>query len=312
MLSLLALALAASPAAFVPPPAEQVRLYSATPLKAQALEGKSLRELSILRNTVYARYGWDGYRKPWLRDYFHSQTWFRPNPQFSYRLLGPADKANVHAIGLREQGFTSGQLKQMRDDLLARRGQLRNDIYRWRLPDGREVQQCTQPRGGAKELGCSPTECLDGRSRDCQYLGQKGYQPDPNFTEAKLSAQDKIELGLISRGMGEFALDEDQREKREQSLDALLKVADLRQLSLRDLRILRNTIYARRGRAFKSQALQRHFTGLDWYAVDPSYTEAKLTPTDRRNVALVKSVEDEFGGPLSDEDWLTEPAVDGA
>ena len=33
---------------------------------------------------------------------------------------------------------------------------------------------------------------------------------------------------------------------------------------------------------------------------------------DNRNIALIRSVENEFGGPLSDEDWLTEPATDGA
>src|SRR4051794_17011842 len=53
--------------------------------EGQLLEKKTLRELSILRNTIYARYGWDGYRKPWLRDYFHTQPWFKPNPKFSYK-----------------------------------------------------------------------------------------------------------------------------------------------------------------------------------------------------------------------------------
>src|SRR4029079_14570377 len=53
---------------------------------------KSLRELSILRNTIYARYGWDGYRKPWLKAWFHSQPWFKPNPKFSYKLLSEADR----------------------------------------------------------------------------------------------------------------------------------------------------------------------------------------------------------------------------
>src|SRR5215831_13322818 len=55
--------------------------------KGDLLEHKSLRQLSVLRNTIYARYGWDGYRKPWLRDYFHGQPWFRGNPKFSYKQL---------------------------------------------------------------------------------------------------------------------------------------------------------------------------------------------------------------------------------
>ena len=53
-----------------------------------------------------------------------------------------------------------------------------------------------------------------------------------------------MELGLIDRGMGSFALDEESRGKSESGLDRMLKLEELRQLSLRDLRLLRNTIYA--------------------------------------------------------------------
>jgi len=72
---------------YTPAPADKVPNYFAQPMPCkikrdmraevvcdgQLLESKSLRELSILRNTIYARYGWDGYRKPWLRAYFHGK-----------------------------------------------------------------------------------------------------------------------------------------------------------------------------------------------------------------------------------------------
>ena len=51
---------------------------------------------------------------------------------------------------------------------------------------------------------------------------------------------------------------------------------------------------------------------MSWYKVDAAYTDKLLSANDVRNIALIKSVENEFGGPLSDEDWLTEPAIDGA
>src|SRR5262249_55262609 len=188
---------------FQPAPADQVPGYSAAVMpckinvdegpagtqvscKGDVLEHKSLRELSILRNTIYARYGWDGYRKPWLRAYFHAQKWFTPNPKFSYKLLTDADRKNAHFIAAREQSFTDVELRRMRDDIQAR------------------------------------------------YA--KG---------AEVSGDDKIELGLLARAMGSFALDDDARGRKEGSLDAVLPLAELRQLSLRDLRLLRNTIYAR-------------------------------------------------------------------
>jgi hypothetical protein len=308
---------------FTPAPPETVPGYSATlrPCKAttdtdgrnilrvecadHSLDGKTLRELAILRNTIYARWGWDGYRKPWLRDYFHAQPWFHANPNFGYHLVSDVDKKNAHLIATKEQSFTSSELEHMRNDVYARRGKVWHDVPTWSVR-GKDVKSCTEPKGA--DLGD------DGGSLDCDYRKQAWYHADPSFTDAKLSADDKIELGLVSRALGSFALDGiDYDEKgKDGGLDQLMKVGELRQLSMRDLRLMRNTIYARRGRAFKSQILQEHFSGMSWYKVDSAYTDARLTKTDTRNIALIKSVENEFGGPLSDEDWLTDPTSDGA
>jgi hypothetical protein len=319
--SLAALAAGADPA-YVPAPADQVPGYSAQPMpcrivsdegpthvscKGDLLEHKSLRELSILRNTIYARYGWDGYRKPWLRDYFHGQHWFKPNPKFSYKQLSEADRKNAHFVGVREQSMGESELHRMQDDIYARHGKIWNDKPEWSLKSGKKVHSCKPPR----ELGPVEEDESEG-SRDCRYATQKWYHPDPKFSEDRLTTDEKIEMGLISRALGSFALDQDARGKVESSLDRVLALAELRALSLRDLRLLRNTIYARRGRPFKSEVLRDHFAQMTWYKVEPSYTDKLLSKNDQRNIALIKSVENELGGPLSDEDWLIEPAVDGA
>jgi hypothetical protein len=54
------------------------------------------------------------------------------------------------------------------------------------------------------------------------------------------------------------------------------------------LRIQRNAVFARHGRAFKSADLQAHFSSQPWYRVDPSYTDARLTSTDRACIDRVK------------------------
>jgi len=58
--------------------------------------------------------------------------------------------------------------------------------------------------------------------------------------------------------------------------------------------------------------LRDHFAGMDWYKVREDYSDKLLSANDTRNITLIRSVENEFGGPLNDEDWLTEPVVDGA
>ncbi|HEX8953104.1 MAG TPA: YARHG domain-containing protein [Polyangia bacterium] len=307
---------------YTPAPAEKVPGYFARPMPCKIardlrtevkcdgalLESKSLRELSILRNTIYARYGWDGYRKPWLRAYFHAQPWFKPNPRFSYKQLAEADRKNAHFIAVREQSLTDVELGKMRDDIFARYGKVWTEKPEWTLKNGKSVKQCARPRGAAP----SDFDDIDASFPACRYAKAKWYKPDPNFSPSKIADDDKIELGLLSRAMGQFALDDESRGKTEGSLDRTLGLEEVRQLSLRDLRLLRNTIYARRGRTFKSEVLRDHFSGMEWYKPRPDYSDKLLTQNDVRNVALIKSVENEFGGPLSDEDWLTEPATDGA
>jgi hypothetical protein len=226
---------------------------------APRLETLSLRELALLRNTIFARYGWAGFRKPWLREHFQQRPWYKPDPKFTARRLSWIDQSNVKLIVQAEMSLRYSDLEQMRNKLLAK-----------------------VTKRQAKGPG---TPDLD-----------------------KLSPEDRIELGLISRAMGEFAVDEGLRTQAANSLDAVLSVKELRQLSLRDLRLLRNTLYARRGRPFKSPLLQEHFEHMPWYKPDPAYSDTRLTETDKRNIALIVQVEKEFGGALKDKDFLIAPS----
>ena len=324
LLALLVSASALADEPFVAAPPESVPLYSATDLPCTIdrsgphpvvacpeLAGRTLRELSIMRNVIYARQGWDGYRKPWLREYFHSQKWFKANPKFTYKLLSPVDKKNAHLIAAREQSFTSGDLTRLREDVYARHGKSFADAMpEWTLKNGKSVKSCKKPKNTDDDSYGGDINLDDFAG--CRYARASWYKVNPAYSDALLTADDKVELGLISRASGEFSLDDDTRGKAESGLDRLLSMAELRQLSLRDLRLLRNTIYARRGRTFKSDVLRSHFEGLDWYKAAPDYSDKLLTRNDTRNIGMIKSVENEFGGPLTDEDWLTEPATDGA
>lgn len=309
---------------YSPPPAESVKGYYTEVLpctqhdnpmtnraevscKDNLLLGKSMRELAIMRNTIFARYGWDGFRKEWLRAYFHAQPWFKPNPKFSYKQLSEIDRKNAHLIGVHEHSMTERELRDRKNDILARYGKVWGDIPVWTVK-GKKVKSCTRPAGAEEDNDAGDWEPLD-----CKYQKRASYKPNPSFKESMVSAEDRIELGLLDRSLGNFATDSERRDKVAGSAEVeLFKIDELRQLSLRDLRILRNTIYARHGRKFKSKILQDHFAGMSWYKLDPNYSDATLTKTDQRNIALIKTVENEFGGPITDEEHLIEPATDGA
>lgn len=224
--------------------AEDRPLYFTRPLKAEDVAGRSLRELTLMRNWIYARRG-NEFRRAWLRDFFTQQKWYEPN-QAAFLSDGwknlsddqPADwtrdDKNAELIAEYESSLTTEQLTAMRDAVRAR----------------------------AK----------------------------------KATPEDVIELKLLSVRLGGWAGEGDapaslnplENPKR---LDGLLKLSDLDDLSPRDLKLLRNTIFARKGRPFETPLVKGHFKTVAWYVANPNYSDKLLNDVDKKNVKLIQSLE---------------------
>jgi hypothetical protein len=58
-----------------------------------------------------------------------------------------------------------------------------------------------------------------------------------------------------------------------------------------ELRVLRNTVFARHGRTFESPGLQRFFNSRQWYRANTSYSDELLTDIDRVNLRLIAQIE---------------------
>jgi hypothetical protein len=134
-----------------------------------------------------------------------------------------------------------------------------------------------------------------------------------------LTKEEQIEMRLISAALGEWsggdAIPVAERNPLEDPrlLDEQLTVEQIDDMSRRGLRLLRNSIYARRGREFKSPVLQMYFAEKTWYEPNPDFTEAMLTEVDKRNIKLVQSMEDRLGGPMKEwEAQREEGWFDGA
>lgn len=224
------------------------------------LDNRTLRELALMRNTIYARAGHQ-FRKQWLHDYFAAQTWYKPLKKDDDAKITKVDRANAVLIAKAEQAAKPADLKKRRDDILARE------------------------RAG------------------------------------KATPEDAIELTILNTRIGTYAAPEPEAKppsnvsplEDPSQLDHVIKAEQLSNLSRRDLRILRNMVYARHGKQFKSYMLQSYFSGMDWYTPDASFDENKLTKTDITNIRLVKSVETSvFGGPLSDDEQRAEESMSGS
>jgi hypothetical protein len=226
-------------------------LYYTREITESDLVSRTLWELTLLRNTIYARAG-NTFRKKWLADYFNAQPWYHPLPAIDESKLTALDRRNAELIAKYDASLSRDQVKIMLQNVMA-------DV---------------------RASGSAP--------------------------------EDKIELRLLSARLGTWVgpsdTPADERSPLEDPtvLDKQLSVDQLKDLSRRDLRLLRNTIYARRGRPFRSDLLRAYFEATEWYKADPGYTEARLNAVDNRNIKVIRSVEDQLGGPLSDREHQTE------
>lgn len=78
--------------------------------------------------------------------------------------------------------------------------------------------------------------------------------------------------------------------------------SDLNGLSSWDLKVARNEIYARHGRAFKSSDLKCYFQNKNWYAVDPKYTDSRLNVKEVQNIQVILQYEKKVPGSVTYKD----------
>lgn len=73
------------------------------------------------------------------------------------------------------------------------------------------------------------------------------------------------------------------------------------------VRLLRNAVFAARGRTFEARDLRAFFAGYDWYAPAGKDVDGLLSPDDRRNVALLQDAEACAEATIADDagegDW---------
>lgn len=216
-------------------------LYYERLIKAVDLKDRSLREFSLLRNTIFARVG-NSFRKTWLDEHFRAQPWYKPLDKAQLDRLTDIDKKNVVTIVQAQEALSKQELEASQEALLAIK---------------------------------------------------------------KRTKHQELELRLLSSRLGKWAGGKDPKRTPLEDptlLDKTLKLSSLREMSRRDLRILRNMIYARRGRIFNSMLVDAYFHRMDWYRPGEGFKPSMLTATDRKNIRIVKSLEHSLGGPITDKD----------
>jgi hypothetical protein len=106
-----------------------------------------------------------------------------------------------------------------------------------------------------------------------------------------LKDQSKVKLSAIEEQNVKFLEAEEAKLRNKISTEPITNEM-VEGLFVEDLRVLRNEIYARRGRVFKDPELQKYFAAQSWYQPNPEFKDDGLTETESKNLAVIKQVEE--------------------
>jgi hypothetical protein len=108
------------------------------------------------------------------------------------------------------------------------------------------------------------------------------YKPAKNQKSVKLSPIEQKNVDMLAAYEARL---------REKLSTELITDETLGYLFAEDLRVLRNEIYARRGRIFKDVNLQKYFAAQAWYKPDPQFKDEMLNEIEVKNLAVIREAE---------------------
>ncbi len=125
------------------------------------------------------------------------------------------------------------------------------------------------------------------------------YKADPAYDARRLTATERKNLAAIEaaqRKQRHAAISPGDMEHFE---NRLVSEEMLKGLSLHELRLLRNEVYARHGRQFKTEWLSQYFWSQPWYEAREDNKEPVLSEFDRKNVETIVAYERRLKESLS-------------
>ena len=247
------------------------------------LEGASEYDLKLLRGIIFGRHG-RVFKDPDIKKYLAERPWFKPDPNFQNSLLKEIERQNLDVIREAEAGqhefVQPGDLRFYRDRIITK-------------------EKLGEHTGGEWRVLSAEVEAIHGRRFEGEPWLQKyfeeryWYTPDPSYDPKQLSEIERKNLQTIltaHKKQRRLALSPGDMELFQ---DHPITEEMLRGLSLHELRLLRNEVYARRGMRFGPPWLDQYFQFQPWYV--PSEEEKpktpELSPIERQNVETIVNYE---------------------
>jgi hypothetical protein len=261
--------------------------FATTALKPADLAKVPLDDLKLMRGIVFGRHG-RVFKDAEIRTYLEAQDWFKPNPDFQNSMLNRTENQNLDLIRIaeasRHETVQPGDLRYWQTRTLTARKLGLHSGAEWRVLRA-EVEAIHGKRFAEPWLQ--------------QYFEERyWYKPAENYDARKLTALEQKNLATIEAAQKKsrkLALAPGDMELFE---GRLISAQMLRGLSLNELRLLRNEIYARHGRQFQAPWLSQYFFGQTWYQPNENFKDEDLTGPDKQNVETIVAYENKIHDDL--------------
>ena len=263
--------------------------FGKTSLKQAQVQKLSPEDLKLLRGIIFGRHG-RVFKDNEIKVYLEEQSWYKANPDFKNSMLNDMERRNLDLIRIAEaakhETVQPGDMRYWRDRQIVPRKLGKHSGAEWKVL-------------------LAEVEAIHGKRFDDepwlqQYFEERyWYFPSEKYDAKSLSSIERKNLQILS--------DAQKRQRKVALLpgdmqffeDRAISEQMLHGLSLHELRLLRNEVYARHGRMFRAEWLQQYFFFQPWYAPDENFKDEELSGNDKLNVEAIVKYENKIHQELS-------------
>lgn len=251
-----------------------MRVWQTRRITENYLGSYTSAEWRVLIAEIEAIHGKTFPDEQWLQKYFDERYWYKSNPNYSPAILNETERKNLEFL-LSEKSKGRNTAISVGDMDNFQRVALTEDLLK-----GLSIM----------ELRMIRNEIWARRGRRFETPGIRQYFEWRDWYKP-LKDQKKVQLNDIEQRNVNLILAQEAKLRERLSTEVLPEEA-LSDLFTEDLRVLRNEIYARRGRVFKDAELQKYFAAQSWYQPNPDFKDEQLSEIEFKNLAAIKKAEE--------------------
>ena len=255
---------------------------------ASQIAGLPLEDLQLLRGIIFGNHG-RVFKDPAIKSYLKERSWYRPNPDFKNSMLNQTEVRNLDLIrdaeASKHEFLQPGDMRYWRSRTLPRRKLGQHTSAEWLVLR-------------------SEVEAIHGKRFDDQpwlqqYFDERyWYKPSDRYDSQSLTPLERKNMQMIASAESKqrrLAISPGDMEFFE---NKIITEQMLKGLSLHELRLLRNEIYARHGRSFRAPWLQQYFWSQPWYEQKEDFQDGQVSGSDKLNVETIVRYENRLHDEL--------------